>query len=280
MINPKVLISIATYKEAQNLKDLINEIRVYEKKTDILIINDNSNDNTNKVIKEINDENLFFLERPKKLGLGTAHKLSIFYAIKFDYDFLLTMDADFSHDPRHIPELLKHAKQNTFVIGSRFCQGGKSDYKGFRKIVSKLGNLVANNLLNIGLKEITTYFRVYDVGLLKKLPFDQLNASGYSLGVKIVWYMKKLKASLIEVPIHFKDRNKGESKIPKLQIFISSFDLFNIKIKDLFQKKLFRDQNNTFNFDIVCNQCNNSFSSLIKNDKYICLICLTEKKEE
>ncbi len=280
MINPKVLISIATYKEAQNLKDLINEIRVYEKKTDILIINDNSNDNTNKIIKEINDENLFFLERPKKLGLGTAHKLSIFYAIKFDYDFLLTMDADFSHDPRHIPELLKHAKQNTFVIGSRFCQGGKSDYKGLRKIVSKLGNLVANNLLNIGLKEITTYFRVYDVGLLKKLPFDQLNASGYSLGVKIVWYMKKLKASLIEVPIHFKDRNKGESKIPKLQIFISSFDLFNIKIKDLFQKKLFRDQNNTFNFDIVCNQCNNSFSSLIKNDKYICLICLTEKKEE
>ena len=280
MINPKVLISIATYKEAQNLKDLINEIRVYEKKTDILIINDNSNDNTNKVIKEINDENLFFLERPKKLGLGTAHKLSIFYAIKFDYDFLLTMDADFSHDPRHIPELLKHAKQNTFVIGSRFCQGGKSDYKGLRKIVSNLGNLVANNLLNIGLKEITTYFRVYDVGLLKKLPFDQLNASGYSLGVKIVWYMKKLKASLIEVPIHFKDRNKGESKIPKLQIFISSFDLFNIKIKDLFQKKLFRDQNNTFNFDIVCNQCNNSFSSLIKNDKYICLICLTEKKEE
>lgn len=280
MINPKVLISIATYKEAQNLKDLIHEIRLYEKKTDILIINDNSNDNTDKIIKEINDENLFFLERPKKLGLGTAHKLSIFYAIKFHYDFLLTMDADFSHDPKHIPELLKHAKKNTFVIGSRFCQGGKSDYKGLRKIVSKLGNLVANNLLNIGLKEITTYFRVYDVDLLKKLPFDELNASGYSLGVKIVWYMKKLRASLIETPIHFKDRNKGESKIPKLQIFISSFDLFNIKIKDLFKKKLFKEINNTFNFDIVCNQCNNSFSSLIKNNKYTCLICLNEKKEE
>ena len=105
--------------------------------------------------------------------------------------------------------------KNSFVIGSRYCQGGKTEYKGFRKIVSILGNYVARKILKINLKEITTYFRVYDVRLLKKLPFDELKASGYSLGVKIVWFMKVMGAELIETPIHFRDRNKGNLKYQK-----------------------------------------------------------------
>ena len=133
--------------------------------------------------------------------------------------------------------MLKVAGINNFVIGSRFCKGAKSDYKGLRKIISICGNFFAKKFLRIQLNEITTYFRVYSVELLKKLPFDELNAQGYSLGVKLVWLMKKLNANLIEVPIHFRDRNKGKSKIPKLQIFISFFDLLSIKIKDLLGSK-------------------------------------------
>ena len=270
--NKKILIAIATYKEAENLKSLIEEIRKFSQNLKILIINDFSDDKTKELLINLNDKNIELIERPKKLGLGTAHKLSIFYSIKFKYDYLVTMDADFSHDPSYIPKLLKKKGPNNFVIGSRFCEGAKSDYKGLRKIVSNCGNFFAKKFLNIQLNEITTFFRVYSVKLLKRLPFDELNAQGYSLGVKLVWLMKKLNANLIETPIHFRDRNKGKSKIPKLQILISFFDLISIKLKEIFINQKFYEINKTYNFDIKCNKCNESFFTLEKK-KYKCLIC-------
>ena len=188
----KILISIATYKESENIVNLINKIRKFDNFSKILVINDFSNDNTKELLNDLNDQNFDFIERPTKLGLGTAHKLSILYAIKNNYDFLLTMDADFSHDPSDILKLVDKCGLNKFVIGSRFCKGAKSDYKGIRKIISVCGNYTAKKLLNIKLNEITTYFRVYSVNLLRKLPYDELNAQGYSLGVKLVWLMKKL----------------------------------------------------------------------------------------
>ncbi len=277
MNNSNILIAIATYKEAENIKDLIKEIRKISKSIKILIINDYSGDNTYEIIKNLNDRDVIFLERPKKLGLGTAHKLSMFFAIKFKYDYLVTMDADFSHDPAHIPKLLEHAGEKKFVIGSRFCLGAKSDYKGFRKIISSCGNFCAKKILTIPLNEITTYFRVYSVELLKRLPFNELNAEGYSLGVKLVWLMKKLNAELIEIPIHFKDRNYGKSKIPKFQIFVSFFDLILIKLKDIFSNQKFYEENNTYNFNLKCNHCNKNFFSLKKNI-YICLVCKNTHK--
>ena len=101
-------------------------------------------------------------------------------------------------------------------------------YKGLRKFISICGNLFAKSILDIKLNEITTYFRVYSIKLLKKLPFNELNAQGYSLGVRLVWLMKKLNANLIEVPIHFRDRNKGKSKILSIGIIlvISTWMLF------------------------------------------------------
>ena len=273
----KHLISISTYKESENIESLIKIIRQYDKDTKILLINDFSGDHTTEIVNKIKDKNIEIIERKKKLGLGTAHLLSIFYAIKFNYNFLLTMDADFSHDPKHIPSLFELSKKNSFVIGSRYCQGGKTEYKGFRKIVSILGNYVARKILKINLKEITTYFRVYDVGLLKKLPFDELKASGYSLGVKIVWFMKVMGAELIETPIHFRDRNKGKSKIPKMQIFISGLDLILIKFNELIKKRSF-DSNNTYKFDQKCKHCKYSFFSKFRKNIYRCLVCLKKEK--
>ena len=121
-----ILIAIATYREAENIVKLIEDIRSQGLKNKILIINDYSNDNTEELIKKLNNNNdLIYLQRPKKLGLGTAHKLSILYAIQNKFDYLLTMDADFSHDPIYINDLLKQSGGNNFVIGSRFCDGAK-----------------------------------------------------------------------------------------------------------------------------------------------------------
>ena len=272
MNNSNILLAIATYKESENIADLIKEIRKISKTIKILIINDASGDNTYEICQKLKDENINIIERPKKLGLGTAHKLSMFYAIRFKYEYLITMDADFSHDPLHLPKLLENAGKKNFVIGSRFCPGARSDYKGVRKFVSSCGNFFAKKILSIPLNEITTYYRVYSVDLLKKLPFNELNAEGYSLGVKLVWMMKKLNAKLIETPIHFKDRNYGKSKIPKFQIFVSFFDLILIKLKDFYGNQKFYEKNNTYNFDISCKFCKQNFFSL-KKDYYICLVC-------
>ena len=272
-MNKKFLLAISTYKEEKNIIELIKKIREVVDDITILIINDNSNDNTKNLLRKLNDENLFYLERPKKLGLGTAHKLSIFFAIKNDYDFLITMDADFSHDPVYLKTLIALSGENNFVIGSRFCTGGKSDYRGLRKIISKCGNFLAKKILKLSINEITTYYRVYSIKFMKKLPFDELNAQGYSLGVRLIWLMKKLKVNLIETPIHFKDRTYGKSKIPKFQIIFSLFDLFTIKFKDIFLKQKFYEKNHTYNFNLKCSNCKNNFLSLKNYNEYHCLVC-------
>ncbi len=277
MNNHKILIAIATYKEAENIIELIKKIRHYAGAKDILIVNDKSDDNTKELLEEF-DKNIILIERPKKLGLGTAHVLCMLYAIKHRYDFILTMDADFSHDPLHIPNILKLIEKNSFIIGSRFCKDGKSDYKGFKKIISYIANNLTRNILSIGLKEITTYFRLYDVKTLMKLPFNELNAQGYSLGVKSVWLLNILNVKMLEVPIHMRDRNKGKSKIPKFQIFVSAFDLILIKIKDIFfKKKIISENIKTFNLQSVCSNCKQSYFILLNKSTHRCLICLNSQ---
>ncbi len=269
----KILISICTYKEEENIRPLLEEIRKYEKNADILIVNDSSEDNTKKILKDINDKKVFLIERPTKLGLGSAHKLSLIYSIKKNYDFIISMDADFSHHPKYIPNLISLSNKGIFVIGSRFCDGGSSEYKGLRKYISIFGNKFTSFMLNFQLKEVTTYFRAYDVEVLKKIPFNFLDREGYSMGVKLIWYLKKLNIKLIETPIHFHDRKKGKSKLPKMQIFISAFDVFLLKFKDLFLKiKVLSCE--SYLYDSNCEICKNNFFSRMKQtDKLKCLTC-------
>jgi len=276
----KILISICTYKEEENIRPLLEEIRKYEKNADILIVNDSCEDNTKKILKDINDKKVFLIERPAKLGLGSAHKLSLIYSIKKNYDFIISMDADFSHHPKYIPNLISLSNKGIFVIGSRFCNGGSSEYKGLRKYISIFGNKFTSFMLNFQLKEVTTYFRVYDVEVLKKIPFNFLDREGYSMGVKLIWYLKKLNVKLIETPIHFHDRKKGKSKLPKMQIFISAFDVFLLKFKDLFLKiKVLSCE--SYLYDSNCEICKNNFFSRMKQtDKLKCLTCFNIINDE
>ena len=100
------------------------------------------------------------------------------------------------------------------------------------------------------------------------------------MGVRLIWLMKKLNVNLIEVPIHFKDRTYGKSKIPKFQIIFSLYDLLAMKFKDIFLKQKFYENNNTFNFNLKCPNCDNSFLSLKKNKKYSCLVCSNTVNEK
>ena len=227
------LIFTTCYNERENIGLLIDGIVAAVPDADILVVDDRSPDGTWDIIqlKAAEYPQLRSVQRPGKLGIGSAHKYALYYAMREGYTTVVTMDADFSHDPASLPDLLKAHAPNTFVTGSRYCKGGRSDYSGYRDVVSRLGNIAARSALGVRLKELTTYFRVFDVQSLRRLPLREISASGYSYGVELIYHLRKAGVELREVPIHFVDRTRGASKIPRLQVFMSAFDLLRLAAK-------------------------------------------------
>jgi len=236
----KTLIFTTCYNERDNIGPLLDQIFLAEPSADVLVLDDSSPDGTWDVIRERQQRypQLSAVRRPGKRGIGSAHKYALLYAMREGYDVLVTMDADFSHDPKSIPDLLAQHEKGVFVTGSRYCPGGRSDYTGLRNIISRLGNFAARALLNLGIREVTTYFRVIDVATLSRLPLRYLQSEGYSYGVQLVYYLREAGVKLREVPIHFIDRGHGVSKIPKLQVMTSAVDLLMLSAKRL---KFWRD---------------------------------------
>ena len=227
-----------TYNESENIKILCKKIfRI--KKVDLLIIDDNSPDGTYKIIEKLKlkYKNLYLLKRKKKLGLGSAIREGMRYAEKSNYYALLTLDADLSHNPEEIPLLVKKSKLNDFVIGSRYVIGGKSDYEGYRDLVSRLANKLCRFFLNMPFNEFTTSFRIYNHKCLKVLKKASLKSNGYSSQIEFFFYIYKSGLKCNEIPIKFRQRFKGNSKIPRLEVLYSSFKLIELFFKNIIMPK-------------------------------------------
>lgn len=231
----KTLIATATYNEAKNIKILINRLNNLKIKLDILIIDDNSPDGTSLVIKQLKKRfrNINLIERSKKSGLDSAHKLIYNYALRKNYHYLITMDADLSHNPKTIPKFLKMIKKYDCVVGSRYVKGGRNDLKGFRLFLSKYGNLFIQFILRIKLNEFTTSYRCFDLLKLKKFNLNKVNAKGYSFFMYTIYLLDKQGYSIKEIPITFHERNFGKSKIPKIELIRTLFNIFLIKFNSL-----------------------------------------------
>jgi dolichol-phosphate mannosyltransferase len=229
----KILIATATYNEAGNIKILLKKIINLKIKLDILIIDDNSPDETYLQVKKFMERfnNIFLINRNKKKGLDTAHKYIYNFALKKNYDYLITMDADLSHDPNIIPKFIKQIKNYDFVIGSRYMKGGRNDLKGFRLLLSKFGNLFIRFILNINLTEFTTSYRCFNLKTLKKFNLKKINAGGYSFFMETLYQIKKMGYSIKEIPIIFYERNHGKSKIPKIELLRTLLNIFLIRFK-------------------------------------------------
>ena len=232
----KILICSPTYNESKNIRKFCSEVLNLNYKLDLIIIDDNSPDGTSKIIKKLKFKykNLILLKRKKKLGLGSALRDGMKYALKKGYDALITIDADLSHDPKEILMLINESKYSDFVIGSRFIKYGKSDYTGFRDIVSRVANKLCRIVLNMPFKEFTTSFRLYNYKCLKTLDKASLSSDGYSSQVEFFFYIYKAGLNCREVPINFRKRYRGNSKIPRLQIFYSSLKLIQLFFKRFF----------------------------------------------
>jgi len=236
--NIRILVFSATYNEIENIRELICGIQKNLPDTSILIIDDNSPDKTQEVIKELKkkNKNLFLIERVKKLGLDSAHKAAFTYAIENNFDYLITMDADLSHDPKELPEFVKNLKSFSFVIGSRYVNGGKCLMKGSRLIMSKLGNQIIKIVSGIKSNEFTTSYRGFNIKNLKNFDLNKVKSNGYSFFMGTLFELEKNNIEIREIPITFYDRRKGVSKIPKVEIFRTLKNLFFLTLSKKFFK--------------------------------------------
>ena len=230
----KILIGTATYNELTNIEILINKINNLKLNLDIIIVDDSSPDGTSKKIKELKTKfsNIILLKRKNKTGLDTAHKTIFKYANHNKYRYLITLDADLSHDPRLIKVFLKKIKNYDTVLGSRYIKGGKNELTGWRFLISKYGNLIIKKILNSKLNEFTTSYRCFDLKKLKNFNLKNVKAKGYSFFMNTVYLLEKNNYNIKEIPIKFHQRKKGKSKIPKIEIFRTILNLFIIKFKD------------------------------------------------
>jgi len=229
----KTLIFTATYNEKENIQILIERIINLKIDTDILVIDDNSPDQTGKLLKDLQKtmSNLKVIIREKKLGLDTAHKLAFKYAKENNYQKLITLDADLSHDPMEIPKIIDLLDTNSFVIGSRYINGGKCEMSFLRLILSIIGNKIIKHILNIKSNEFTTSFRGFNLIKLTNFNLDMVNSKGYSFFMETIFILNKLGYNIYEIPIQFKNRTQGKSKIPKLEVLRTLKNLFIILIK-------------------------------------------------
>jgi dolichol-phosphate mannosyltransferase len=221
----KTLLIIPTYNEVENLPPLLNEILKYAPETDILIVDDNSPDGTGELADKISGENasVHVLHRAGKLGLGTAYIAGFKYAIAHDYDAAFEMDADFSHDPRYLPDFLRAIEDADLVIGSRYIRGGGTpSWSLIRRFISGGGNIFARFMLGIPVHDCTAGYRCYRRRVLETIDLDTIQSQGYAFQIEMVYRTRQHGFKIVETPIIFKDRRVGKSKMSR-KIVIEGF---------------------------------------------------------
>jgi dolichol-phosphate mannosyltransferase len=222
----KTLIIIPTYNEKENVEKLLELIYEVKNDVNILIVDDNSPDKTYEIIEKLMEDKykdrLFIIKRAGKLGLGTAYIAGFKWALERDYNYIFEMDADFSHNPKYIPDFLKEIETHDLVIGSRYVPGGGVVNWGvIRKFISRGGSLYSRVILGAPIKDFTGGFKCFRRETLEKLNLDKIVSNGYSFQVELnykVW-LKGMKIK--ETPIIFEDRTLGQSKMSK-KIFLEA----------------------------------------------------------
>jgi dolichol-phosphate mannosyltransferase len=218
----RLLVTLCTYNERENLPALLPEIWKFAPQADVLVIDDNSPDGTGDIADQFaaRDPRVHVLHRPGKMGLGTATLAGFRYAIEHDYTLLLNMDADFSHHPRHIPALLDCMDRADVGIGSRYVPGGGVvGWSLKRKLMSRGINAYARLFLGLKTHDNSGAFRCFRVARLRELDLDRFIARGYAVQEEILYRCRRIGCTFAETPITFDDRRYGQSKINLREAF-------------------------------------------------------------
>lgn len=210
----KIFIMIPTYNESMNIRPLIEQILAIEADIEIVVVDDNSPDGTADIVRDImkNDNRVHLVFRQDERGRGTAGIAGFIYALDRGADTVIEMDADFSHNPAHIPEFLRHIRNHDLVVGSRFVHGGKDLRKGFiRVFVTWAANRYIRLLLKIKIRDATSGYRCFRREVLEALDMTRTISVGPSIVQELLYKAILMGFTVCEVPIIFEDRHAGIS---------------------------------------------------------------------
>jgi dolichol-phosphate mannosyltransferase len=218
----RILIILPTYNEAGNVLQLSGEVLAKGASVEVLVVDDNSPDGTADLVAGAGREepSLHLLRRSSKLGLGTAYLAGFRYGLENGFDYIITMDCDFSHSPRYLPEMFKAIADHDMIIGSRYVPGGGiSNWPLHRRALSAFANFYARFLLRLPVHDCTSGYRCYRREVLETVEPFNIRSSGYSFLEEMVWRVHRAGFRIGEIPIVFEQRTAGVSKIDSSEIY-------------------------------------------------------------
>ena len=233
-----ILIIIPTFNESKSIINILDTININVNNVDVLIVDDNSPDNTSLIVKEYikknNISNIHLICRKKKLGLGSAYIAGFKYALEMNYKKVIQMDADLSHDPKDVPVLISASSENDLVIGSRYLNGIRIiNWPISRLLLSYFANLYARKIIGLNIFDITAGFKCINTSFLKKINLDKIKSEGYSFQIEIHYLASVNNCKICEVPIIFTDRTTGDSKMSLSIILEAIFIVPYLKFKKI-----------------------------------------------
>lgn len=234
----KRLVILPTYNESKNIISVLSSINDVDKSIDILVIDDNSPDKTAELVKQFDKDNLFLEKRSKKMGLGTAYIFGFEWAILNNYQQIVQMDSDFSHDPKEIPLMLNLLEKNDLVIGSRYNGGLRVINWPIRRLyLSYFANFYARVITGVPISDLTAGYRAWKVETLKKINIQECLSQGYCFQIETAFRAYQKNCKLIEHPIVFTDRTVGESKMSRQIVLETIFKVWLFGIWRIFGTK-------------------------------------------
>ncbi len=232
----QALVIVPTYNEIENLERLVGEILAQPAPLHVLIVDDNSPDGTGALADALaaSDARVRVAHRPAKLGLGTAYTCGFERALAEGYGYAITMDADFSHNPRYLPDLLALARANDVAIGSRYVPGGTARGCSWpRVLLSRGANAIAHTVLGLRTRDCTAGFRCYQADVLRAIDPKTILSSGYSFLVEMVTRCERQGYRIGELPIVFDNRRQGVSKISRAEVYRSIGTILRLRLEAL-----------------------------------------------
>jgi len=215
----RALVIIPTDNERENVRRIIDSVLKQDGRLEVLIVDDGSPDGTGQIVAELQaeDPRVHLLEREKKMGLGTAYIAGFRWALERDYQYVLEMDADFSHDPGHLPQFLRAIESADLVIGSRYQQGRVTvvNWPIGRLILSYSANLYARAVTGLPVWDTTAGFKCFRRSVLEAIDFSRVRSNGYAFQIEMHYRVWKRGFRIVEIPIVFVDRTEGTGKMSK-----------------------------------------------------------------
>ena len=212
----RTLVVLPTYDEILNVESMLRTLRAVVPDCDVLVVDDASPDGTARMAEKLAGElgRIEVVSRAAKSGLGGAYRAGFTWGLERGYDHFVEIDCDFSHDPRALPTLLAAAAGHDVVIGSRYVPGGHiPQWSLSRRLLSRGGNRYATLMLGLGVADSTSGYRVYSASVLERVHYGTVTADGYGFQIEMTYRARRAGASIVEVPISFTDRERGESKM-------------------------------------------------------------------